>query len=183
MGATTVFEVRSSKLSTFQCACEFRTRFTLGSVRLNRAISKRPRSREVTRRKAVTSCARTMGSALNSGSSCTTKFSRSNPGRGSRRKCTEETSTGRPIARPIDSTIRVRKRFAPGRTRKSTSGSPMIRTASPRLERQNFTARSSRSGASGFHRRSGSPRATGTRSDRLLLFPNIDKAESRTTSK
>ena len=82
VGAAGMCALLSNRLARFQRPSSFRTRLILGSFALNVAISKRPRNRDLKRIAAETSCARTIGSALNAGSSWMTRPSRSNPGRG-----------------------------------------------------------------------------------------------------
>ena len=84
VGALGICAARVSNDSMFQRPWLLRTRFKLGSFRLRRAISMRAPSRERNRKFAVTLSERNSGSELNAGSSSIAKFSRSNPGWGSR---------------------------------------------------------------------------------------------------
>src|ERR1035441_9728783 len=63
VGAEETCEARSTSSSRFQWPSERRTRFKLGLSRSSVPISSRPRQSEVTRRKAVTVSARSIGSA------------------------------------------------------------------------------------------------------------------------
>src|SRR5580692_826037 len=139
VGASARCALRSTSASRFHPPFMPCTRFRLGSVSSSRPISRRPRRSDISRKDAVTSLARSIGSAPNAGSSYTTRFSRSNPGRGSKRKCTAPISTARPRLALIEAMIRDFKREAPGRRRNNTSRTAIPTAATRHLEEKIFT--------------------------------------------
>ena len=175
--------MRSRRASQFQRPSSLRTRFKLGSVSSSREISSRPRTSDVNRTRAVTSGARSMGSAPNAGSSLITRFSRSNPGCGRKRRCTDPISTGRATARLREFAMRDFRRETPGRKRNKISRMATATAAIRRREERRVTSPLAAFAATESRQKSATPHAPEIQFGPQNRSCDTDRSASQTTSK